>query len=186
MRSTPCSASGVRENRHLEEHSAQTIVIGVGNLLMADEGIGVRVVQRLVEQYHIPEGVQILDGGTLGLDLLYYLEGCENLLLIDAVSSELEPGGLLCLRDEEVPAFLSMKISPHQIGIPDMLAAAHLKGIYPQRVVLWGIQPGLVEIGLTLSPEVSEQLDVLVSKVLEQLDAWGQKVSPRIQTLDAF
>ena len=157
----------------------QTLILGVGNLLMSDEGVGVHVIQRLVAAYHLPEQVQILDGGTLGMDLLYYLEGVENLLLIDAVEAHKKPGTLIRFEGDEVPAFLSIKISPHQLGVPDMLAAAKLKGIYPQRIVLWGIQPERLEIGLDLSPKVESKVDTIIENILEQLQAWGHTLTPK-------
>jgi hydrogenase maturation protease len=134
----------------------------------------------LAATYDLPEGVQTLDGGTLGLDLLYYLEGVENLLIIDAVEMGKEPGTLLRLEGDEVPAFLSIKISPHQIGIPDMLFAAKLKDLYPRNVVLWGVQPGVLDAGLDLSPPVAAQVDELVEKVVDELRQWGIKMRPAI------
>ena len=158
----------------------QTLILGVGNLLMSDEGVGVHVIQRLVADYQLPEDVQVLDGGTLGMDLLYYLEGTENLLLIDAVQARKEPGTLVRLEGDEVPAFMSIKISPHQLGIPDMLAAAKLKGnCYPQRIVLWGVQPERMEIGLDLSPKVESRVDTIIENILDQLQAWGHTLTPR-------
>jgi hydrogenase maturation protease len=157
----------------LDQPTAKTLILGVGNLLLSDEGVGVRVVQRLIATYDLPEGVQILDGGTLGLDLLYYLEGVENLLIVDAVEMGKDPGTLLRLEGDEVPSFLSIKMSPHQIGIPDMLFAAKLKDLYPRNVVLWGVQPAVLDTGLELSPPVAAQVDVLVGKVVEQLVRWG-------------
>lgn len=151
----------------------KTVVLGVGNLLMRDEGVGVHVVNRLVQNYEIPEGVLVLDGGTLGLDLLYYLEGIEHLLMVDAVEMGGAPGSLLRLEDDDVPNFLSIRISPHEIGIPDMLFAAKLKGIYPPKVVLWGVQPERIEIGTDLSPTVTPEVDTLVFKIIEQLEQWG-------------
>lgn len=127
----------------------KTLVLGVGNKLMSDEGVGVHVIERLAEKYKLPEEVQVLDGGTLGLDLLYYLEGIENLLMVDAAETGKEAGVMIRLEGEQVPAFMSVKISPHQMGVPDMLAAAKMKDIYPKRIVLWGIQPELVTLGLT-------------------------------------
>jgi len=162
----------------LGEGTYQTLVLGVGNRLMSDEGIGVVVVEQLASHYQISDQVRILDGGTLGLDLVYYLEGVENLLLIDAVQADLEPGGLLRLEGEDVPAFLSMKISPHEIGIPDMLSAARLMGVFPKRIVLLGVQPKCLEIGLLLSDEVERQFETLVSQVLEQLKQWGHTIAP--------
>lgn len=163
----------------LDGSPVQTLILGVGNLLMTDEGVGVHVIQRLVADYQLPEQVQVLDGGTLGMDLLYYLEGVENLLLIDAVQARKEPGTLVCLEGEDVPAFMSIKISPHQMGVPDMLAAAHLMNVYPQRIVLWGVQPELMEIGLELSHTVESKVDTIIENVLEQLQAWGHTLTPK-------
>jgi hydrogenase maturation protease len=156
----------------------KTLVLGVGNKLLSDEGVGVHVVERLAAGFGIPKEVQLLDGGTLGMDLLYYLEGIENLLLVDAVETHKEPGTMIRLEGEEVPAFLSLKISPHQLGVPDMLAAARFKDLYPKRLVLWGIQPELLEIGLDLSPLIESKMDTLVGNVVEQLKAWGHAISP--------
>jgi hydrogenase maturation protease len=151
-----------------------TLVLGVGNLLLSDEAVGLRVVERLVANCELPPTVQVLDGGTLGMDLLYYLEGIENLLIIDAVETGNAPGTLIKLEDDEVPAYLSVKISPHQIGVPDMLFAAKLKEMYPEKVVLLGVQPGDLSVGLELSPEIAKQVDLLVEQAIEQLVAWDQ------------
>ena len=164
----------------LDGSPVQTLILGVGNLLMSDEGVGVHVIQKLAADYQLPEEVQVLDGGTLGMDLLYYLEGVENLLLIDAVEARKEPGTLIRLEGDEVPAFLSIKISPHQLGVPDMLAAAKLKGnCYPQRIVLWGVQPECLELGLDLSPKVESQVETIIQNILDQLRVWGYALTPK-------
>ncbi|MEW5938578.1 MAG: HyaD/HybD family hydrogenase maturation endopeptidase [Chloroflexota bacterium] len=163
-----------------EPTKIQTLVLGVGNTLMSDEGIGVRVVERLVRNYEIPEEVQVLDGGTLGMDLLYYLEGVPNLLIVDAIQANREPGCLLRLVNDEVPAFLSMKMSPHQIGVPDMLATAKLRGTLPPNIVLWGVQPDTIEIGLELSPTLAALADALVEKVIVELKQWGHTINRRV------
>lgn len=162
-----------------DRRNAKTLVLGVGNLLLSDEGVGLRVAERLVTTYQTPEEILILDGGTLGLDLLYYLDGVENLLIIDAVEMGEEPGTLLRLEGEEVPAFLSVKMSPHQVGIPDMLFAAKLRDLYPLNVVLWGVQPGSLEVSLELSPPVAAQVNVLVERLLEELARWGHRLLPK-------
>lgn len=165
----------------LDQPSTRTLILGVGNLLLSDEGVGVHVLERLAAIYDMPKGVQTLDGGTLGLDLLYYLEGVENLLIIDAVEMGKQPGTLLRLEGDEVPSFLSIKMSPHQIGIPDMLFAARLKDLYPRNVVLWGVQPGVLDTGLNLSPPVAAQVDVLVENAVKELAQWGDHLIPRAQ-----
>jgi hydrogenase maturation protease len=174
----------------LDKPPIRTLILGVGNLLLSDEGVGLRVMERLVTTYTLPEEVQVLDGGTLGLDLLYYLEGAdgrpvENLLIVDAVEMGEEPGTLLRLEGDEVPSFLSVKISPHQVGIPDMLFAAKLRDIYPRHVVLWGVQPGTLDVGLDLSPLVSAQVDVVVAKVLEELGRWGVSKPCKRETMQS-
>jgi hydrogenase maturation protease len=161
-----------------DSNKVRTLVLGVGNTLMSDEGIGVRVVECLVNNFSIPEEVQVLDGGTLGMDLLYYMEGVPNLLIVDAVQANREPGHLLRLENDEVPAFLSMKVSPHQIGVPDMLATARLRGTTPPNIVLWGVQPDRVEIGMELSGTLEPLVDVLVENVVQELRRWGHDITP--------
>lgn len=163
----------------MEFPTYQTLVLGVGNTLLSDEGFGVHVVERLVKQYVLPKEVHALDGGTLGMDLLYYLEGVENLLIVDAVEAHRAPGSLIRLSGDEVPAFLSLKISPHQMGIPDMLAAAKLKGSFPKNIVLWGVQPASLEVGLELSETLSPLVDVVVEKIVEELRKWGHQLTRR-------
>ena len=155
----------------------KTLVLGVGNTLMGDEGVGVHVIERLLAGYVVPEEVQVLDGGVLGMDLLYYLEGIENLLLVDAVETHREPGTIIRLENDEVPAFLSMKISPHQVGVPDMLAAAKFKDLYPKRLVLWGIQPEILDMGLELSPLIESKVDTLTENIVGQLKTWGHIIT---------
>ena len=165
-----------------ESTQIKTLVLGVGNTLMMDEGIGVHVVERLLQNYEVPEDVQVLDGGTLGMDLLYYMEGVPNLLIVDCIQADREPGYMLRLADEKVPAFLSMKMSPHQIGVPDMLATAKLRGTIPSNIVLWGVQPETIEIGLDLSPTLAALVDTLVNNVIVELKQWGHTIEPKTQS----
>jgi hydrogenase maturation protease len=151
----------------------KTLVLGVGNLLLSDDGVGIHTIRRLQEVAQLPEEVQVLDGGTSGLDLLYYLEGVSHLLIVDAIEVDQPPGTLTRLTGDQVPAYLSLKMSPHEIGLPDMLFAAKLRDLYPEEVTIWGVQPATTEVGLDLSPPVVAQLDVLVEKVLEELKGWG-------------
>lgn len=162
-----------------EHRSVKTLVLGVGNTLLSDEGVGVRVAERLSETYLLPEEVQVLDGGTLGLDLLYYLEGVENLLIIDAVEMDAAPGTTMRMEGDEVPAFLSVKMSPHQIGVPDMLFAAKLKDLYPKNVVLLGVQPKILDVGLELSSEVNAAVPKLIAQARLVLESWGYVLQQR-------
>jgi hydrogenase maturation protease len=162
---------------------ATVLVLGVGNLLLSDDGIGVHTIRRLLERPELPEGVRIVDGGTAGLDLLHHLEGISHLLIIDAIENSQPPGTLMRLEGEDVPAHLALKMSPHQIGLPDMLFAAKLRDIYPDQVVIWGVQPATTEVGLELSPSVAAQVDVLVEKVIGELARWGLEPCPNTEPM---
>lgn len=149
------------------------LVLGIGNLVMSDDGIGVRVVQRLAERYRFPAGVTLLDGGTLGLDLLPKLEGVTRLLVLDAIETGGRPGTVVRLADDEIPIAMATKISPHQMGLKDLLSVAMLMGFDPEEMVLWGVQPEQIEMGMELSPAVEARLDVMEENVLLELGRWG-------------
>lgn len=144
------------------------LVLGVGNLLLSDEGIGIHAIRRLLEMEVLPADVEIVDGGTAGLNLLTYLEGIDRLVIIDAVETGGPPGTLVRLAGNQVPAYMALKVSPHEITLPDFLAAAKLRDLYPQEVVVWGMQPGSLDVGIDLSPAAADKLDILVDHVIEE------------------
>ena len=149
------------------------LVLGVGNLVMSDDGVGVIVAQKLQQRYRFPDNVEILDGGTLGLDLLPKLENITNLILIDAVETGKKAGTCIRLYGKELPIALETKISPHQMGLKDLLAVSELMGHVPREMVLIGIQPGSIEMEIGLTPAVEAQLDTLINSVLMELEQWG-------------
>ena len=146
-----------------------TLIIGAGNLLFTDDGVGIHAIRRLEQAVDLPGGVEILDGGTLGLNLLGYLEGVRSLLIIDAMDTGRPPGTVVRLAGDRVPAYFSLKISPHQVSIPDLLLAARLVDLYPQDLVILGVQPESTATGLELSPSVAAQLDRLVSLAIDEV-----------------
>lgn len=148
-------------------------MLGIGNLLMNDDAAGIRVVQALVEKYSFPADVKVVDGGTLGLDLLPYLEGVDRLLVIDAVETGAAAGTIVRLNGEDIPLALATKVSPHQMGLKDLLLVADLQGYLPPLMVLWGVQPESIEMDIEMSPAVAEAVPVLELKVLEELAGWG-------------
>lgn len=156
------------------------IVLGIGNLLLSDDGIGVHAVRRLSEQYDFPPSVTLLDGGTKGLDLLPFIEGSDKVLIIDAANFNREPGTIDCVEGENIPAFLSAnKLSVHQIGLPDMLFAARFMDITPREMCLVGIQPHSMETGTDLSDVLSKRLDLLLETVLKKLKEWGVEAASK-------
>lgn len=150
-----------------------TLVLGVGNILLQDEGIGVRVIERLNETCTFPDEVRVLDGATMGLDLIGFLDDVERLLVIDAVEAGRPPGSIIRMANEEIPAFLAHKISPHQVGLTDILSAARLLDILPRSVVLLGVQPASLQTGLELSTVLNARMEAYIAAVIHELRAWG-------------
>ena len=151
-----------------------TLVLGLGNTIMSDDGVGPRVIGLLEQQGGLPEGVTLLDGGTLGLDLLPRLEGIERLVIVDAVETGQPPGSLTRLSGDEVPLALETKLSPHQMGLKDLLAVALLLGQLPPEIILIGVQPAHIEMDTELSPYVLARLPELVAMVHQEL--WRSEV----------
>jgi len=149
------------------------LVLGLGNILLQDEGVGVRALEHLTNRYRLPAEVQAVDGGVLGLDLLPYLEQADALLVMDAVETGQPPGSLVRLEGASIPAALALKMSVHQVGLQELLATSRLRGTLPSRVALWGIVPASMEWGLALSPAVAARLDDLVEAVVRELRDWG-------------
>jgi hydrogenase maturation protease len=151
------------------------VVLGVGNLLWADEGFGVRCVEALGNGWDFPSEVEILDGGTLGLALVPLLLDATHVLLFDAVDHRGAPGTLLVARDDEVPRFMTgSKMSLHQAGMNDILASLELLGHRPERFTVVGIKPvELADYGGSLTEPVQQQLPVALGLGLEELSRWG-------------
>jgi hydrogenase maturation protease len=160
------------------------VVLGVGNLLWADEGFGVRCVEALGDGWDFPPEVEIMDGGTLGLALVPLLLDATHVLLFDAVDHRGEPGSLLVARDDEVPRFMSSsKMSLHQAGMNDILASLDLLGHRPERFTVLGIKPVmLADYGGSLTEPVQAQLLVALELGLKELAAWGAPGTRRTVT----
>lgn len=154
------------------------LVLGIGNLVMSDDAVGVLVAQRLQQGYRFADNVEIVDGGTLGLDLLPKLENITNLILIDAVETGKKAGTCVRLCGQDLPIALQTKVSPHQMGLKDLLAVSELMGHSPKEMVLIGVQPGSIEMSIGLTPEVQAQFDTLISSVLAELAHWGIEAAP--------
>ncbi len=152
------------------------LVVGLGNILLRDEGVGVRAVEALRQNFEFSEQLTLLDGGTLGLDLLPYLEGMDKILFVDAVDLKKKPGNIAILEDGEIPSSLSGAISFHQIGLADLLFSARFMGMNPSKVVLIGIQPQEIDTGLTLSQTIRENFETLLGKIVSRLSEWGVEV----------
>ncbi|MCG8443607.1 MAG: HyaD/HybD family hydrogenase maturation endopeptidase [Caulobacterales bacterium] len=160
------------------------LVLGIGNLLWADEAFGVRAVERLNARYAFPDNVTLLDGGTQGLYLVPNVQEADRLIVFDAIDYGLAPGTVKLVRDDEVPKFTgAKKMSLHQTGFQDVLSAADLLGAgYPQDMLLIGVQAErLDDWGGPLSASVRAQVEPAVAMAVRQLAAWGATARPRTE-----
>jgi hydrogenase maturation protease len=162
------------------EYRCEALVLGIGNVLWADEGFGVRAVEALHAALRFPPEVELLDGGTLGLNLYDALASARRVLVFDAVDFALPPGTVKVLRDAEVPAWGRTKLSPHQTGFNDVLALAHLNGHVPETIVAIGVQPAVLEdFGGSLTESVRNRLPEAVALAARELAGWGFPGTPR-------
>ena len=154
-------------------------VLGVGNLLWADEGFGIRCVEALDQAWEFPAEVELLDGGTLGLALIPLLQDATHVLLFDAVDCGREPGTLVVARDDDVPRYMNRdKMSLHQAGMNDVLASLEMLGHKPQAFTLVGVQPvELADYGGSLTPGVRALVPQALELGLAELAAWGVAVA---------
>jgi hydrogenase maturation protease len=157
------------------------VVLGVGNLLWADEGFGVRCVEALAAGFDVPAEVAVMDGGTLGLALVPELLDATHVLLFDAVEHRGEPGGLVVARDDEVPLLMGgNKLSLHQVGVNDIFASLELLGHKPEHVTVVGIKPvQLADYGGSLTEPVRAKVPAALALGIEELRRWGIEVRER-------
>ncbi|AGA91916.1 hydrogenase expression/formation protein [Thioflavicoccus mobilis 8321] len=158
----------------------RVLVLGIGNVLWADEGFGVRALETLAQRWRLPPNVQLLDGGTQGLYLVDRVREADVLVVFDAVDYGLPPGTLKRVEGEEVPRFLgAKKMSLHQTGFQEVLALAALLGDYPQHLLLIGVQPvELEDFGGSLRPAVKAQIEPAIAMALAYLADFGIAAEP--------
>jgi len=162
-----------------------TLILGIGNLLWADEGFGVRCVETMNARYALPDGARIMDGGTQGIFLLPWVRSARRLLIFDAIDFGLAPATLRLITGEDVPRYMgAKKVSMHQAGFQEVLSSAALTGDFPTDIALIGAQPErLDDYGGSLTPAVRAQIEPALLLALELLAAWGIVCTPRSQPL---
>ncbi len=156
------------------------VVLGVGNLLMGDEGVGVRAVNELGRRFEMPPEVAVIDGGTMGIELLPYLDGCSHLLIVDAMQGEGRPGETRRIGIDSPPNFFRNRTSPHQIGLADVLSLAAMTDALPGSVTLLGVIPQQVESGLELSEPVTAGMEQLLVMLCDELAGLGVRPVERV------
>lgn len=151
----------------------KVVVLGVGNVILADEGVGVRVVEALERDYALPAGVVVIDAGTSGMEMLEDMSDLDFLLVVDAIAAGKAPGELVQLRGDEVPVFFRRNLSPHGIGLSDVLAALEFLGAEPKETVILGVQPTSLELSTELTPTIAARVPDLVAQVVDELTQRG-------------
>lgn len=159
---------------------ANVLIMGIGNVLWADEGFGVRCIEHLAQNWELPESITLLDGGTQGLYLLPFLEEADTLIVFDAVDYGLEPGTLKTVENDEVPRFMgAKKMSLHQTGFQDVIATAQLMGYCPETLLLIGCQPEeLEDYGGGLREQIAARIEPAVHVALKRLAQMGIVAKP--------
>jgi len=155
------------------------LVLGIGNILLSDEGAGVRAVEYLSEHYELPPQLTVVDGGTMGLEILPFLEGKDVLFIVDAAASGKEPGYVFKQELRDPGVFLRNKISPHQLGLSEVLGAATLCGCLPSTITLFGIEPKELGAGLEFSDEIQKAFPSLLELLISEIQSLDIKLLPR-------
>ena len=155
--------------------SPQILLLGIGNILWADEGFGVRVIEHLLKHYCFPDNVRVLDGGTQGVYLVEHVQAADVLVVFDAVDYGLPPATMKRVENDDVPNFLgAKKMSLHQTGFQEVLAMAQMLGQYPKHLLLIGVQPEeLEDYGGSLRPGVKAQIQPAIDMALNYLKSFG-------------
>lgn len=149
------------------------LILGLGNVLLQDDGVGSAAVSLLLDHFEVPRDVRVLDGGTLGLSLLPYLEEADTVILVDAVRADGAPGTVVRLDGDDVAPAVATRLSPHQVGVADLLDGARWLGHYPGRMVLLGLIPASMNLAVGLSPQVHPSLTELVERIVDEARALG-------------
>jgi hydrogenase maturation protease len=158
----------------------QITILGIGNILLTDEGFGVRVIEKLFDEYEFPDHVAVVEGGVLGIHLLGTLSKADHLIVVDAVKNKQPPGTLYRLEKEELPERILMKNSLHQTDFLETLTLCEMIDKAPQTIVVLGAEPeDIVTHSVELTPAVAAQVDETVTRVLAELDRLGVSYEKR-------
>jgi hydrogenase maturation protease len=151
---------------------ADTVVIGLGNVVLSDDGLGVHIVHRLRERYQFEDRVELVEGGTAGLLLLPHLADARRAIIVDAIDTGAPAGTLVRFAGEQCWRAFELHLTPHEVGLRDLLGAAQLTGSWPSQLVLHGAQPACTALGTELSEPVAAVLDPLAGAVMADLVGW--------------
>jgi hydrogenase maturation protease len=151
----------------------RAVVLGIGNTILTDEAAGVRAALALEQAYKVPTNVQVIDGGTSGMEMIEDLSNLDFLIVLDVVKTGAVPGTVVKIAGDEIPVFFRQKLSPHQIALPDVLASLELLGTLPKEIIVLGVEPISLELGIEMTPTIAEKVPVLAAMAAAELVARG-------------
>ena len=144
------------------------LILGIGNILLKDEGVGVHTANKMMEM-DLPPDVEVMDGGTMGLNLLYYIEGRKKVIVIDTVLVGDPPGTIYRFTDESLVDNKPMLRTAHGIDFSDVIKTSKMLGTKPEEIVFIGIEPESLDEGLELTPTIEKRVPVLIKMVMKEL-----------------
>jgi hydrogenase maturation protease len=156
----------------------RAVVLGIGNTILTDEAAGVRAAEALEKAYVLPVEVQVIDGGTSGMEMIEDLADADLLIVLDVVKSGSAPGTLVRIEGDAVPRFFRRKLSPHQIGLPDVLASLVLLRTMPKDFIVHGVEPVSLELGTEMTEVVAQAVPLLAERAAADLLARGYALLP--------
>lgn len=161
----------------LEKKTKKITILGIGNTLYSDEGVGVHILPLLQEilKDKSEEEVEIIEGATDGMRLLGPVEDTDYLIIIDAINAGKEPGTIICIKNDDIPAYFGIKMSIHQVGFQEVLFAARIRERLPEEMIMFGIQPESLKLGVELTSTVNDRLVDLANQIKDQVDIWSEK-----------
>lgn len=162
-------------NKNNTTNKKQIKILGIGNTLFCDEGVGVLLLDYLHDVLPQADNIELIDGGTEGIRLLGYVEEADYLIMLDAINADEKPGTIIVLKDDEVPKFFGQKMSVHQMGVQDLVYNAYLRETLPEEMYLIGVQPERVEIGFELTESVQKCIPEIVDIIVKQVEEWLTK-----------
>ena len=158
-------------NRNEQTHIT---ILGIGNTLFTDEGVGIHLLPLLEDAFKDDENIELIEGLTNGMKLLGPVEDAENLIIIDAINAGKEGGTIITLKGDEIPAYFGIKMSIHQLGFQEVLLAAKMRERYPRNIVMFGMQPTSLQMGIELTETNREKLGDLAQAVINQVRSWRE------------
>lgn len=156
----------------------RAVVLGIGNTILTDEAFGVRCVEALERGYAVPDTVQLIDGGTSGMEMIEDLSHLDFLIVLDVLKTGAAPGTVVKIAGDDIPVFFRRKLSPHQIALPDVLASLELLDAIPKEIIVLGVEPISLELGLEMTPTVAGKIPEVVARAVRELVVRGYVVRP--------